>query len=474
MRKMRPSGLMSDDGPKEDGNGGRVVNHGPMPGGFSSEVMLTAGTNLVLAALGLATGVLLARLLGPEARGEFAAIQMWPLFIVGLAPLGLPQALVYFCSRAPEQSRSCLASALAVYLVAAVPCVGVGYWLAPLVLAAQSAAVVSAAQWYVVFLPLAALVGFLLHPLQGSRQFVAWNLLRLAPGIAWLGLLITVLLANLASAGVLAAGHLATLALLLIPVGCIVAYRLTGSFRVQMSLSLAMLSYGLPTLATNLVETLRSRLDQLLMAAFLGPGNLGLYAVAVAWSTSTQPLVAAIAAVVFPRVASSRTLDKQVEAVMRGTHLAIVPSVLMTSVLIGVTPLAIPVLFGQEFVAAVPAALLLIVASTIGGINLVLASGIRGFGHPIAVLNAEVFGLAVSFGVLVLALPRLELLGAAIASLVGSATTACVLLGVASRLTGASAWELAMGSKLWKMLLSDLLRMTRAETRQPSRGIGGD
>ena len=45
------------------------------------------------------TGALAARLLGPDGRGQLAAIQMWPNFLAAIANLGLPEALVYFSAR---------------------------------------------------------------------------------------------------------------------------------------------------------------------------------------------------------------------------------------------------------------------------------------------------------------------------------------------------------------------------------------
>src|SRR5713101_4590346 len=63
---------------------------------FGSRILLTAGTNGLSAVLGITTGMLAARLLGPQGRGELAAIQTWPSFIATLAMLGLPEALVYY------------------------------------------------------------------------------------------------------------------------------------------------------------------------------------------------------------------------------------------------------------------------------------------------------------------------------------------------------------------------------------------
>ena len=58
---------------------------------FGSHLLLTAATNVILALLGLLTGILAARLLGPQGRGELAAIQAWPSFIATVAILKFVQ-----------------------------------------------------------------------------------------------------------------------------------------------------------------------------------------------------------------------------------------------------------------------------------------------------------------------------------------------------------------------------------------------
>ncbi|HSE05616.1 MAG TPA: hypothetical protein VLK35_15820, partial [Methylomirabilota bacterium] len=52
------------------------------------------------------TGVLLARMLGPDGRGYLAALILWPLVITQLGNLGIPSALTYSIARDPLSSRA--------------------------------------------------------------------------------------------------------------------------------------------------------------------------------------------------------------------------------------------------------------------------------------------------------------------------------------------------------------------------------
>src|SRR2546427_9787609 len=71
----------------------------------------TALTNAMLGAIGIVTGIIAARWLGPDGRGELAAIQMWPSAVASLAMIGLPEALVYLSAKHPSQSRRYLLTA---------------------------------------------------------------------------------------------------------------------------------------------------------------------------------------------------------------------------------------------------------------------------------------------------------------------------------------------------------------------------
>src|SRR6185503_3716835 len=73
----------------------------------------TAAGSGALAVAGLWSGMLAARLLGVEGRGELAAAQAWPLFLANLGGSGLPETVAYFVARHPSRARATLATGLA-------------------------------------------------------------------------------------------------------------------------------------------------------------------------------------------------------------------------------------------------------------------------------------------------------------------------------------------------------------------------
>src|SRR4051794_34904218 len=125
-----------------------VVKHETAPVHGPSTIVSvaqTAITNGLLGALGIVTGVIAARWLGPQGRGELAAIQLWPSLFASLAMLGLPDAVIYFSARHPSQSRRFLVTAGLLAFVVAPVFAAVGFVLMPNLLAAQSPRIIHAA-----------------------------------------------------------------------------------------------------------------------------------------------------------------------------------------------------------------------------------------------------------------------------------------------------------------------------------------
>ena len=52
-------------------------------------------SRIIILSINLATGIISARALGPQGRGELAAIIMWPQFLSYMMNLGLPTSLLY-------------------------------------------------------------------------------------------------------------------------------------------------------------------------------------------------------------------------------------------------------------------------------------------------------------------------------------------------------------------------------------------
>src|SRR5438477_1670143 len=94
----------------------------------------TALSQALILGLGVISGIASARLLGPQGRGELAAITLWPTAFAFLASLGLNQSIVFYTGKKQYTvSEICTASGLIGFAQGlAVICIGAA--LMPLLL----------------------------------------------------------------------------------------------------------------------------------------------------------------------------------------------------------------------------------------------------------------------------------------------------------------------------------------------------
>ncbi|MCH7540941.1 MAG: hypothetical protein IH999_11195, partial [Proteobacteria bacterium] len=62
----------------------------------------------------LASGILAARLLGPEGRGELAVIILWPSLIAALGALGITESVIYHTANRSEPPARIFASSMVI------------------------------------------------------------------------------------------------------------------------------------------------------------------------------------------------------------------------------------------------------------------------------------------------------------------------------------------------------------------------
>ena len=389
----------------------------------AAHVVMTAGANFLLGFFGLLSGALIARVLGPIGRGEFAAIQVWPFCFATIATLGLHDAVVYFSAKNPSLAGRFLTSAAVLALSASSLFMLVGYWLTPLLLRNHNVEVIAAARWFLWLVPLNMLILLPLYALRGCNEFLTLNVLRIALAASWVAVVGLLWLVGDATPSHLAAGYLAMLGVFFIPTSLIAKSKLRGSFLPDLTRSSALLRFGLPSLVTSVPQVLNLRLDQIVISAFLSSQALGIYAVAIAWAGISSPLLYAFGSVLLPRIASIDRSEERTQAFAQGCRLGVLAAAIVAAALCACTPWLLPLIFGVTFRAAVPVSMLLVLALSIAGLNIIIGESLRGLGNPPAVMWSELTGCSVMAGLLTILLPRFQLIGVGASCIVGYSTT---------------------------------------------------
>ena len=185
-------------------SGGQTVSpfRNRIAGRMAKGFVPTLLAQMSVLALGVFTGVASARLLGPQGRGELAALILWPSVLVMLASLGMNQAIVFYTGKQRYPMAHVWAACTLIGLAQSVCVVLVGLRVLPWALHAYAPGVRHLALVFLFATPFLMMGGYPGNLLQGSLDLASFNLIRIIAPLAYaLGLAVLLLLrrADLAS-----------------------------------------------------------------------------------------------------------------------------------------------------------------------------------------------------------------------------------------------------------------------------------
>lgn len=412
---------------------------------FSSSLLAIFTGQIATGGVALVTEILYARLLGPAARGTIGLALMSVAFGTLIGGLGGEGSIVYWASRSKNTASS---------------------WLTAIFVTGSLGCLVSALLWYLAFwrihfsflrglsdpsarvvlvsIPAAVLLSYAMAMATGMEQFRLRSVCALFRQIVVIGSFLA----------------------LLIPLGKAVETALWGNFAGSLLASIVLLAalwasvrrftrftgvaehvkptivYGIRGQVGNLASFFNYRLDVFIVNYFLGPAELGLYAVGVAVSEGLWQIPNAVAAVLFPR--TGRTVEQDATQfncfILRQVFLITT----LCAVLIALaSPVAIPLLFGARFRPSVAVIWWILPGTVALSLAKVACSDLAGRGKN-GYGSASAF---VCFGAIALLdwilIPRMGIVGAALASSI-SYTLDAVLILAALQYEARASWRMLL------------------------------
>lgn len=408
-----------------------------MFGGLRRAMALKSGTaailrtllaNVFILTVNVGTGIITARLLGPVGRGEQAVMGLWVQFLAYALTLGLPSALLYNLRRHPEEASRLFFAALLLGTLAGFAATGVGVVFIPYLLSeGYSPEVVGYARWFMIAAPVVLLNLILMYVLRAREEFGTYNAVRyLQPLLTLFGLIF------LAFAGLLTPLS-ATLAYVLpvVPVFLYMLVRLWRIYRPTFGGTRRALrdltSYGLRSYGADVTGVLSSELDRALVAVFLGPAAMGLYVVALSFSRMLDVFQSAVVSVIFPK-AMGRSQEEVVALIGRGARVSGAVTFLAAAGIALLGPWAMSVVYGRQFLGAVPVLRFLLLVVALSGVTWILCQAFMVLGRPGFVTVVQVAGLGLTVVLLPVLVPRYGLEGAGLALLISTAVRLALAL----------------------------------------------
>jgi O-antigen/teichoic acid export membrane protein len=386
----------------------------------------TAVFNAASAAASALSGIIVARVVGPAVRGEYAAIVAGFGALLLAGGLGQSAAVCLHVARDPRHARGYVATSRAMMMVTGTCALGGGLVVAP-VLAHGDPGLTSA--YRLVFA--GSVIAFTGTSYTFSLQAASmqrWNLVRISQPALALMVIIALRLLDLLTLDTAIGAVLVSMTFQLgyAYYGCRRCGLAPG--RVQAALIRPLVKVGLAQLMAITPSAVNSCLDQLVLSQLVSPADLGRYAIAVSVTMVPVPLVSAIGNVAFPRLAARRgNLDGgwvPLGAVAAGAGIA--SAILLPLAVSGCW--LIPAVFGPAYRGAVP--LLWILAP--GGVFLacgqVVGDLLRGLSRPGLVAAAQGVTAVGAVILLVALLPVAGIAAAAIASTIGYGTALALMI----------------------------------------------
>ena len=391
-------------------------------------ILYTSGTQIAIQLIGLVTGILVARWLGPDGRGQLAAVISWAALFAYLGNAGIPVAYIYASAKEPARRHQLLGNGLVAACLQWLVLAALGIWLLPLVLASHGAVLAHLAVLYLIaYVPLNLLTLYINAIQQGSGQYARFNAVRLSVSAGYvLLLLIFWVLGRMNVTSVVVANLLSNLLTLTL------ALSLTLPLLIRLSRETHLGWFDAKTLWSDLRYGLSAhigtsqpfsglQIDVLALTMLVGVHDLGLYMAALAGASLLRAQGYALGQVVLPEVAKSSQHREQMKIICRFAGLAALGGALaLLVVLLWAAPL-LRLVYGNAFVPAALILKVLTVAGLLGAVYRVLADGLRGMGRPFASTVAELVGLAIGIPALALGIPIWGALGAALAVTAASA-----------------------------------------------------
>ncbi|RWC35147.1 MAG: hypothetical protein EOS70_11735 [Mesorhizobium sp.] len=374
--------------------------------------------------MNIVSGIIVARELGPYARGIFAIVTFWASFTAAVAQMSLSDAIVILWYRLSRRVDPLLASAFDVVRVA-VPLAIIGgipvLWIQlerasetrDTLLIVSSLALLVCSIW-------TGIVGEVYRgQLRAENRFGALQIFTiLQPLIYVVGCLI-VAASDAGIVGLLVAYVISLLGVFLVRWW----YCGTPAARPTRRLKRAIVGTAFRLHAGTLVQVVAGQLDRMLVVSLFGPTDIGLFYVAASLASILQAApAAAIKSIALPAMLRSEIASRGGRSIARASQMMILVSVSFGTMLALLSPVVIPLFFGSMFVSAGPLGSGVAIATIPVATRSFIVEFLKSRGHTTAVLYGNLVQVGVLITVSVLAAPMLGIWGVVLAA--GLAQTA--------------------------------------------------
>jgi O-antigen/teichoic acid export membrane protein len=391
---------------------------------LNRDIARTLAVRLVTWGMGIVTGAVTARLLGPHDRGLLALALILPGTIVMFAKLGIPQANIYFIRREPRSVDAVCSNALVMVMAVGTTLVVLA-WLGRQWIGTMLTPGLPADAFFVALLmvPLFLHESFFFAILQALGLFRSFNGLFLAGGVLMsvgtIGVLVTLTFLDLHDwrlLGVLVVRVLVGVAIEL--AALVMVWRRTHfRFRFDLGHLGRAIQFGIKSHVQTLTQHLHLRIDIYMIALItLDPKQVAFYSLAARAAEMLLDIPDAVGVAVYPRLAARKDVDIHflTAAACRRTMFVIAGLGVLMAIF------AEPILvawYGADYRPAAGPLPTIVVGVVMMSVFVLLTRNFTSRAKQGANIVVSGLSLAVNVSLNLLLIPRLGITGAALATM---------------------------------------------------------
>lgn len=389
-----------------------------MSGNFGKNTLITFSCRVLQLILGMGVSVIIARILGPAGKGEFALAILLSMLLVSFIDLGIGQASVYYIGQKKYSLGQVFGINIIFCLILSIAAGVIGiciiiFWANTLFAAVPREFLLLA----LAAVPFQIFLFFANNILLGLQKIKSYNFIQLIQSGIYLILVAVFILGFHLGVRAAIIVHVVSLflsSLILFFVTRFYAGR--PDFAIKAQLLADFLGYGVKIYAANVLSFLHFRIDMFMLNLFLNPAAVGFYSIAVTIAEKLWLLSQSAGVVVFPHVSAETNIEqrRKFTALVARNILAI--TVIAAVSLCVLAPRLITFFYSRQYLATIIPFQILLFGIIPVSLSRILLYDFAGRGKPILVTYLNGISVVLNVVLNIIFIPRFKIVGAAVAT----------------------------------------------------------
>lgn len=394
------------------------------------KILLMLSTNIGIKIISTIYGILLARVLGPDLKGEYAIALLIPSFLISFFDFGVGQGAVYYYRRGVYSIQKTVSSVLVFAITIGLLIVFVLLLCLPALQrifpVVHSDTIFIVAILYFPFLLIQQYVGLLVLSVGHIKTY---NIIMLFKELAYLLFILYIYLNVIQNLNVILIAYVAINSISIISMFCVLLRK--NTFKISMISFEAIkeyIKYGYKISLLSIVNYLHYKSDLYLVSLFLTAGDVGIYSLSISLAEMLWIIPNSSSNLLFiDEATKSEKIDSIDKTRLNAKilfYIVIVCGVLLA--LIGYP--AIKYIYSEKFIESFIPLLILIPGNISFSLFKMFGNMVAANGNPEKLVIASLIAAIINIILNIIVIPRVGIIGAALVSTLTYSLAAIIIL----------------------------------------------